>query len=48
MPRILNILDDHSRLVIATVARCSIGGPDVVATFSSAFTHWGTPAFGNH
>jgi hypothetical protein len=32
--------DDHSRLAIASLARRSIGGPDVVDTF----TRWGTPA----
>jgi transposase InsO family protein len=41
---ILNILDDHSRLPIASLARRSIGGPDVVDTFTTAFTRWGTPA----
>jgi hypothetical protein len=41
---ILNILDDHSRLAIASLARRSIGGPDVVDTFTTAFTRWGTPA----
>jgi transposase InsO family protein len=41
---ILNILDDHSRLTIASLARRTIGGPDVVNTFTTAFTHWGTPA----
>jgi hypothetical protein len=41
---ILNILDDHSRLAIASLARRDIGGPDVVNTFTTAFTRWGTPA----
>jgi len=41
---IFNILDDHSRLAIASLARRSIGGPDVVDTFTTAFTRWGTPA----
>ena len=41
---ILNIIDDHSRLVIASRAQRRIGGPDVVTTFTTAFTHWGTPA----
>ena len=41
---ILNILDDHSRLAIASLARRSIGGPDVTATFTTAFTTWGPPA----
>ncbi|MGH3554419.1 MAG: IS481 family transposase, partial [Mycobacterium sp.] len=41
---ILNILDDHSRAVIASAARRTIGGPDVVDAFTTAFTQWGTPA----
>jgi transposase InsO family protein len=41
---ILNLLDDHSRLAIASVARPTITGPDVTDTFTAAFTHWGTPA----
>jgi transposase InsO family protein len=41
---ILNIIDDHSRLAIASVARRTIGGPDVTATFTTAFTTWGPPA----
>lgn len=41
---ILNIIDDHSRLLIASLARRSIGGPAVVTTFTNAFTHRGTPA----
>ncbi len=41
---ILNLEDDHSRLLIASRARRSITGPDVVATFRKAFTDWGTPA----
>jgi transposase InsO family protein len=41
---ILNILDDHSRLAIASLARRTIGGPDVTATFTTAFTTWGPPA----
>lgn len=41
---ILNIIDDHSRLDIASVARRTISGPDVTATFTTAFTRWGTPA----
>jgi transposase InsO family protein len=41
---ILNLLDDHSRLAIASQARPTITGPDVTDTFTAAFTHWGTPA----
>lgn len=41
---ILNILDDHSRLVVASLARPTMTGPDVVDTFLAAFTRWGTPA----
>jgi transposase InsO family protein len=41
---ILNIIDDHSRLAIASVARRTIGGPDVTATSTTAFTTWGPPA----
>ena len=41
---ILNIIDDHSRLVIASIARPTITGPDVVEAFTDAFTAWGTPA----
>jgi transposase InsO family protein len=41
---ILNLLDDHSRLAIASTARPTITGPDVTDTFTTAFTGWGTPA----
>ena len=41
---ILNLLDDHSRLVLASLARPTITGPDVTDTFTAAFTQWGTPA----
>ena len=41
---ILNILDDHSRLALASIARRTIGGHDVTATFTTAFTRWGPPA----
>jgi transposase InsO family protein len=41
---ILNLLDDHSRLAIASTARPTVTGPDVVATFTAAFTQCGTPA----
>jgi transposase InsO family protein len=39
-----NILDDHSRVCIASAARRVTLGPDVVATFTQAFTRWGLPA----
>ena len=38
------MIDDHSRLAIASLARPTITGPDVTDTFTTAFTHWGTPA----
>jgi transposase InsO family protein len=41
---ILNIIDDHSRLAIASLARRTIGGPDVTAAFTTAFTTCGPPA----
>lgn len=41
---ILNLLDDHSRLAPASLARSTITGPDVTDTFTTAFTRWGTPA----
>jgi transposase InsO family protein len=41
---ILNILDDHSRLVVASLARPTMTGPDVVETFLAAFARHGTPA----
>ncbi|MGH3385466.1 MAG: integrase core domain-containing protein [Nocardioidaceae bacterium] len=41
---ILNLLDDHSRLSLASVPRRSITGPDVVHTFQDAFLRWGIPA----
>ena len=41
---ILNILDDHSRLTIAAKARRVTLGPQVVDTFTAAFTRWGMPA----
>ena len=34
---ILNILDDHSRLALASVPRRTITGPDVLRTFHEAF-----------
>jgi transposase InsO family protein len=41
---ILDIIDDHSRLAIASHARPVTTGPDVVDTFTTAFAHWGAPA----
>jgi transposase InsO family protein len=41
---ILNILDDHSRTNIAAKARRITLGPQVVDTFTAAFTRWGIPA----
>jgi len=41
---ILNLLDDHSRLALASRARPTMTGPDVMDEFLAAFTRWGTPA----
>lgn len=41
---ILNIEDDHSRLDIASEARVSFGGEDVLAGFRRAFARHGLPA----
>jgi transposase InsO family protein len=41
---ILNILDDHSRLAIASRPRRTVTGPDVLHTFQDAFLRWGIPA----
>ncbi len=41
---ICNLLDDHSRVALASAARPTITCPDVTDTFSTAFAHWGTPA----
>jgi transposase InsO family protein len=41
---ILNIIDDHSRLLVASRARPITRGPDVVDDFLTAFSQWGTPA----
>ncbi|HEX4688609.1 MAG TPA: IS481 family transposase [Nocardioides sp.] len=41
---ILNLLDDHSRLALASVPRRSITGPDVRDIFQDAFLRWGIPA----
>jgi transposase InsO family protein len=41
---ILNLLDDHSRLALASVPRRTITGLDVLHTFQDAFLRWGIPA----
>jgi transposase InsO family protein len=41
---ILNVLDDHSRLCLASHARRNTTGTDVVASFRKAFQTWGIPA----
>ena len=41
---ILNLLDDHSRLALASVPRRTITGPDVVHAFQEALLRWGIPA----
>jgi transposase InsO family protein len=41
---ILNLLDDHSRAALASLARPTMTGPDVMASFTEAVAHWGTPA----
>jgi transposase InsO family protein len=41
---ILNILDDHSRVCIASVARRVSTGVQVWASFAAAFDRWGIPA----
>ena len=41
---ILNIEDDHSRLLLTSLARASVTGPVVDSTFQKAFTRWGIPA----
>jgi transposase InsO family protein len=41
---ILNLLDDHSRLALASSPRRTITGPDVLAAFQHAFLRWGIPA----
>ena len=40
---ILNIIDDHSRLAIACIARTTITGLNVTDTFTDAFATWGAP-----
>lgn len=41
---ILNLIDDHSRLCLASVARPTVKAADAVAMFYSALTEYGTPA----
>jgi len=41
---ILNIIDDHSRLLVASVAHRVTKAADVVACFHQAATRWGYPA----
>jgi transposase InsO family protein len=41
---ILNIIDDHSRLAVASTARRVFKAADVVDVFDDAFTRWGLPA----
>jgi hypothetical protein len=40
----LNFIDDHSRLCLGSDARRNTTGPDVVASFCTAFARWGIPA----
>lgn len=41
---ILNLLDDHARLCVASDARRVTRGPDVVTSFRQATARWGIPA----
>ncbi len=41
---ILNIIDDHSRLNLLSHARVTTTGPDVLASFRTAFRRYGIPA----
>lgn len=41
---ILNIIDDHSRLAIASHARITTTASDVIDTVTTAINRWGTPA----
>ncbi|MDE3031956.1 MAG: IS481 family transposase [Acidobacteriota bacterium] len=41
---ILNFLDDHSRLLLASRALRVVKGPDVISTFLAATERWGVPA----
>ena len=42
--QILNFIDDHSRLLLASRAVSVVKGADVMATFVEACERWGTPA----
>src|SRR5664280_101689 len=42
--QILNFIDDHSRLMLASRALPVVKGADVIATFVEACEHYGTPA----
>jgi len=42
--KILNQLDDHSRLAVGSDTRMTFKAADVVACFRKATTTWGTPA----
>jgi transposase InsO family protein len=41
---VLNIIDDHSRLAVGSVARVVFKAPDVLAGFHTAVDAWGLPA----
>jgi transposase InsO family protein len=41
---ILNVIDDHSRLLVASVVRTTFKAADVVAVFHEAAGHYGFPA----
>lgn len=41
---ILNFIDDHSRVLLASRAVSVVKGADVIATFVQACERWGTPA----
>jgi transposase InsO family protein len=41
---ILNFLDDHSRLVVASEAMTVVRAPDVLRVFTAAAERWGPPA----
>jgi transposase InsO family protein len=42
--QILNFIDDHSRLLLASRAVAVVRGADVIATFVETCERWGTPA----
>ncbi len=41
---VLNLLDDHSRLALASLVGPTTTGPAVTDTFTTAFARWGAPA----